>query len=40
MTAMLNHQFMQSDGILILSPEAPLEAADFRTMSPKKLIPT
>lgn len=30
---MLNHEFRHDDEILVLSPEGPLEAADFRTLS-------
>jgi tRNA U38,U39,U40 pseudouridine synthase TruA len=30
---MLNHEFQRDAGILVLTPEGPLEAADFGTLS-------
>ena len=30
---MLNHELRQDDGILVLHPEGPLEAADFTTLA-------
>ena len=30
---MLNHELRQDDGILVLHPEGPLEAADFTTLT-------
>ena len=30
---MLKHEFRQDDGILVLSPEGPLEAADFTMLA-------
>lgn len=30
---MLNHELRQDDGILVLHPEVPLEAADFTTLA-------
>jgi hypothetical protein len=30
---MLNHELRHNDGILVLNPEGPLEAADFTTLA-------
>ena len=30
---MLNHELRQDDGVLVLHPEGPLEAADFTTLA-------
>ena len=30
---MLNHELRQDDGVLVLRPEGPLEAADFTTLA-------
>ena len=30
---MLNHELRQDDGVLVLNPEGPLEAADFVTLA-------
>ncbi|HYV35077.1 MAG TPA: STAS/SEC14 domain-containing protein [Gemmataceae bacterium] len=30
---MLNHELLQSEGILVLRPQAPLEAADFQKLA-------